>query len=112
MRWPRLTIRGLMIGVAATSLLFAVVRLANELKYWTFSNGWNTSVLRAAEQVVVQEGVRWGDTTIPAGTRCVVVSDPTDEDSAYPSRKVSVEVIEGRHKGAFGTVARSVLRVR
>jgi hypothetical protein len=46
MRQARLTIRGMMIGVVAASVLFAMVRLANELRYWTFSYGWNTSVLR------------------------------------------------------------------
>jgi hypothetical protein len=112
MRLPRITIRSLMIAVAATSLLFVVARLANELKYWTLQNGWNTSVLRAGQRVIICEQVRFGDAIIPAGSRGLVVGDLTDEDSAYPYRDVSVEVIEGRQKGAFGTVARSLLRVQ
>jgi hypothetical protein len=101
-----------MIGVAVTSVLIVMARLANELKYWTLQNGWNTSVLRAGQRVIVREQVRLGDAIIPAGTRGIVVSDLTDEDSAYPDRDVSIEVIEGRQKGAFGTVARSLLRVQ
>jgi hypothetical protein len=112
MRQARLTIRRMMIGVVAASLLFAMVRLANELTYWTFSYGWNTSVLRVGQQLIVCEDVRFGETIIPAGTRCIVVSDLTDEDSAYPYRKVNVEIIEGRQKGSSGTVERLLLRVR
>jgi hypothetical protein len=108
----RMTIRSMMIGVAAVSLLFAIVRLANELAYWTFSYGWNTSVLSVGQQVIVCENVRFAETVIAAETRCIVVSDLTDEDSAYPYRRVGVEIIEGRQKGAFGTVERSLLRAR
>ena len=34
------------------------------------------------------------------------------EDSAYPDREVSVEIIDGPRKGAFGTIERSLLRVK
>jgi hypothetical protein len=69
-------------------------------------------VLSVGQEVIFCDEVRLGDTIVPAGTRSIVVSDPPDEDSAYPDRKVSVEIIEGRQKGAFGTVERSLLRVQ
>jgi hypothetical protein len=37
-------------------------------------------------QLTVCEDVRFGETIIPADTRCIVVSDLTDEYSAYPYR--------------------------
>jgi hypothetical protein len=69
-------------------------------------------VLRVGQQLIVCEDVRFGETIIPADTRCIVVSDLTDEDSAYPYREVSVKIIEGRQKGAIGLVERSLLRAR
>ncbi len=112
MRRPRMTGRSLMIGVVATSLLFGVVRPAMELRYWTFSYGWNTSVLGVGQKAVVCKDVDFYGQPVPAGTKVMVTSDLTDEDSAYPNRKVSVEVIEGRQEGAFGTIERSRLRVQ
>jgi hypothetical protein len=102
----------MMIGVVAVSLLFAMVRLANELRYWTFSYGWNSSVLGVGQKAVVCKDVDFYGQAVPVGTRVRVTGDLTDEDSAYPYRKVSVEVIEGPQKGAFGTVERSLLRVQ
>jgi hypothetical protein len=34
------------------------------------------------------------------------------EYSAYADREVSVEIIDGPRKGAFGTIKRSLLRVK
>jgi hypothetical protein len=112
MRRPRMTIRGVMCVVLAASLLFAMVRLANELRYWTFSYGWNTSVLETGTKAVMYANADFYGVAIPAGTQVIVTSDLTDEDSAYPYRKVAVEVIAGPHKGAFGTVDRTQLRVQ
>jgi hypothetical protein len=112
MRRPRFTTSRMMIAVAAAALLFAVMRLADELRYWTFSNGWNTSVLGIGQPVMVCEDVHSGDAIIRRGTRCIVVSDPPDEDSAYPHRKVTVQIIEDRRRGAVCDVERSLLRVQ
>lgn len=112
MRRPRFTTRRMMIAVAAAALLFAMMRLADELRYWTFSNGWNTSVLGIGQPVIVCEDVRSGDAIIRRGTRCIVVHDPPDEDSAYPDRKVTVQIIENRRQGAIRNVERSLLKVR
>jgi hypothetical protein len=81
-------------------------------QYSTFSHGWNTSVLRVGWQVVPCDDVRVGVRTTPAGTRCVVVSDLADVDSAYAWRKVTVQVTEGQLEGTIHNIERSLLRVR
>jgi hypothetical protein len=98
--------------VAAAALVCATVRFASELRYWTLSHGWNTSVLPVGAQVVPCDEIRIGDSTIRAGTRCVVVGDPTDEDSAYPYRGVVVNISEGQFQGTIVEIQRSLLRVR
>jgi hypothetical protein len=57
-----------MIGIVVASSLFAVIRLAKELSYWTIQNGWNTSVLARGDHFIVCSDVRLGESTVPAGT--------------------------------------------
>jgi hypothetical protein len=106
----RLTVRRMMIFVAVMSFAFAAYRLAGELRYWTMSYGWNTSVLPLGLEVRIIQGVQLDDWTIPTGTRGVIVSDPPDEDSAYPYREVGVRFSEGPGKGRTIYVRRTLLR--
>jgi hypothetical protein len=93
-------------------LLIVACRFADELRYWTFSHEWNTSLLPRGQPVAPVADVRARVMLIPAGTRCVVGGDFTDEDSAYPDRDVSVEILEGPHKGEIVDIERSLLRAR
>jgi hypothetical protein len=111
MELPQMSIRRLMIAVLATSVLLATVRLVNVLKYWTFLYGWNTSVLNVGDRVTVCGCVLAGGEPVASGTGGIVVDDPPDEDSAYPNRKVSIQIIEGPRKGAICEAERSNLRV-
>jgi hypothetical protein len=108
----RFTIRRMMKGVVIVSLIFALVRTVSELRYWTITNGWNTSVLDVGQQVAPCLDIRVGNTSLPAWTLCTVVEDLTDTDSAYPDRKVTVQIADGRLKGTICGVRRSLLRVR
>jgi hypothetical protein len=112
----RFSVRRLMLMVAGSAvlihLLIVAFRFADDLRYCTFGYGWNTSVLLRGQTVAPVADVRARDMVIPAGTRCVVGGDCTDEDSAYPDRDVSVEISEGRHKGEIVDIKRSLLRAR
>jgi hypothetical protein len=57
-----------MIGVAAAALLFAVTRGTIELRYWTFQNAWNTSMLGTGQAVVICEDARSGETIVRLGS--------------------------------------------
>jgi hypothetical protein len=100
----------MMVAVAVVAVSVASAKVARELNYWTLSYGWNTSVFPAGTRVRVYNDMVSGGLTIAAGTKCVVVSDPPDEDSAYPYRDVGVRVSEGLHTGLALSVDRINLR--
>ena len=107
----RFSVRRLMIVVAVMGLAFASYRFLVELSYSTH-HGPNTSVLPLGLEVRIVEGVRSGESTIPAGTRGVVVYDPPDEDSAYFYRLVGVRISEGPSSGTTIDIKRTSLRAR
>ena len=109
---PRMTIRGSMFGILALSVLLAMLRLAHELRYWTISNGWNTSVLSSGQPLFLLEDINVAGAPVKAGTQCIIVRDFTDEDSAYPDRNVRIIVDDGPYKGRSGTARREQLRAR
>jgi hypothetical protein len=114
LRLPRVqfTVRRMMVAVATLSVVTASAKLAGELRYWTWSYGWHTSVLPAGMGVSTCRDLTSDRVTIPAGTGCVVIADPPDEDSAYPDRKVGVRVSGGPNAGFALSVRRVVLRAR
>jgi hypothetical protein len=101
-----------MIIVAVTALLLGAYRIAGELRFWTLSYGWNTSVLPIGLEVLIIEDVPSHQSTTPTGTRGVVAGDFTDEDSAYPNRFVSVRLSEGPGKTQVIHVKRTAIRAR
>ncbi len=101
-----------MAAVAAVALALAVVRFVLELRYYTFQNGWNTSVFAVGERVAPIVDVRIGPSLLPAGGPCLVVDDPTDDDSAYPTREVKVRVEDRAQDGPIMNVRRIDLRAR
>jgi hypothetical protein len=100
----------MMAAVAVVGVVAATAMLVGEMEYWTTSHGWNTSVLPPGMRVSTCRDTKMGQTMVPAGTRCVVVEDSTDEDSAYPYRKVSVGVTQGPHAGLIFSLERTDLR--
>jgi len=112
----KFTVRRLMVAVAAAAIglatLIGTVRLARDLKYSTFSYGWNTSIFPIGEPVRISQDVTIDGMPLPSGTQGVVVADPPDEDSAYPDRLLSVKIIDGQYRGATMGVQRRFLRAR
>jgi hypothetical protein len=121
MRLPSLSFRQMLVGVALTALLLSLFRVS----IWVAnpSAGPTASQLRAGDEVVVYDDVRTNvsDQAVPdrklilvAGTRCVVVNDPTgDEDDCYhdEARLVAIQVREGDHRDRTLTVSRGHLGV-
>jgi hypothetical protein len=106
-RHVRFTVRRMMAAVAVVGVGVAFAKLAGELRYWTSGNGWDTSVLPVGIKVSTCHDLKTGEATIPNGTGCVVLEDLTDDDSAYPDRKVVVRVSEGSHSGSPSRSAES-----
>jgi len=117
MRSPRLRIS---LAKAMAFVVIAAVAMAgvrflskafNEWRYST-SHGWNTSVLAVGDRVVAIDDVRVGSRVVPTGTPFLVVSDMTDEDSAYSDRKVEVRLPDDLSPGSTFEVERIRLRVQ
>ena len=100
----------LAIAIAACAL--ARFKLSSELKFRTFSFGWNTSILPVGERVFSIVDIRVDDVSVPAGTLCLVVSDPPDEDSANPDRTVVVRTSGRGQHGPIFAVKRIQLRIK
>ncbi len=130
----RFTVRRMMIAVAiAASCIGGFRWAALSLEDFTYYGPY-TSILTAGHVVVISRDLRvpaalevfegpaqWGRWTVQAepdstlalapGTPCVVrVESAWDEDSCYPSRLVSVAILQGEHKGALVAVPREYLR--
>ncbi len=105
-----------MVAVAITALALTAIKglawLATEWRYSTYSYGRNTSVFAVGDRVIPIVDVRTGEVSIPAGTPCLVVSDPPDDDSAYPYRTVKIRVDDRNQSGPIFGVKRMYLRAK
>ncbi len=112
MRPPRVrfTVWRMMIGVAIIAFIMGTARVVTELRYATLGNGWNTSVFPTGQRVTICREMRIERVTLAAGTRGLVTSDFTDNDSAYPDRLIGVRIIEGQHEGTTQAIERRFLR--
>jgi hypothetical protein len=127
-RLPQTTIRRWMIAVALIACVLGVFRLAS--RALTYDYHPRESLLKVGQQVVTMSeggtevmtfandgGYAWRPytfppvTTVPSGTRCLVISEPAaDEDDYDERRPVEVKVVDGRRKGDLLYVARNRLR--
>jgi hypothetical protein len=128
MRLPQTTIRHWMTAVGLVGCVLGVFRLAS--RALTYDYHPRESFLKVGQRVVTfseggaevmtfanDGGYAWPPyafppvTSVPGGTRCLVVGEPAaDEDDHDERRPVVVKVVDGRRKGDVLFVARNRLR--
>jgi hypothetical protein len=121
-----ITIRGLLILVAAFGIVLYSVRLLTDLWYtFTFldhyNNGPHECMLQPAQRVVsytedaapVAANVSSGVLLLRHGTKATVIHDPArDIDDAVESRQVTIRIEEGQFEGVEAHVKRKSLRIK
>jgi hypothetical protein len=96
----------------ATALLLCALRLLPTYRGWTFSYGFNTSVLCPGDVAVVVDGGEGHLDGNLVGSTCAVLLDLTDTDSAYPHREISVKFLDGPWVNRCVTLERCQVRLK
>jgi hypothetical protein len=89
-------VRNLIILVLAAALVLTIYRSWLFMREYTNSNGPYTSLLAPGDVVILVDAEGLHDLGFHVGARLRVVCDPTDSDSVYAGRVISLEELAGR----------------